>query len=234
MDEEELYRELRIRRIRGVILTLCILAGVVIGGYFLVESMLASMGMQAAPEDFGESKTAEDADDSFAYGHVTVWTGENTDDDVELPAYEVTVEDYRMEGLSHVGRPSATQEKLSTNLFVVVQDDPGDAVLQVMSREGVGAAQADTFTVLVRDNPKAWQTLTVFDPVTVTITVPDALVEAAFVDQLVVYAVYNKQYPDNPGGLAKLPVSVSEEDGICYASFLVRDEYETCYALCGE
>lgn len=234
MDEEELYRELRIRRIRGVILTLCILAGVVIGGYFLVESMLASMGMQAAPENFGESKVTEEAEDSFAYGHVAVWTGESADDDVELPAYEVTVEDYRMEGLSHVGRPSATQEKLSTNLFIVVQDDPGDAVLQVMSREGVSAAQADTFTVLVRDNPKAWQTLTVFDPVTVTITVPDALVESAFVDQLVVYAVYNKQYPDNPGGLATLPVSVSEEDGICYASFLVRDEYEAYYALCGE
>ncbi len=170
--------------------------------------------------------------EEFAHGHVAVWTGEEEDKGPALPAYEVTVEDYRLAGLSKVGRPSATQEKLSTDLFVVINDDPGELVLAAMEKAGIEPKNADTMSILVRDHPDNWQTLSVFDPVTVTVTVPDALVEEAFVDNLVVYAVYNKQYPDAPGGLASLPVSVSEEDGICYASFLIREEYETEYALC--
>ncbi|MCR5675175.1 MAG: hypothetical protein K6G16_05625 [Lachnospiraceae bacterium] len=233
MDEEELYQELRKRKLHNILIGLAILAACLVGGYFLVEWLLTSMGLQAPAASFqeGGQTTAQEAD-TFSYGHVSVWTGEEGGDDLGLPLYEITVEDYRMAGLSHVGRPSATQERLSADLFVVVNDDPGNTVLSAMREKQVREQTADTFTVLVRDNPKAWQTLSVFDPVTVTITVPDALVEDAFVDNLVVYAVYKEQSPDNPGGLATLPVSVSEENGICYASFLVLDEYETEYALC--
>ncbi|MCR4761979.1 MAG: hypothetical protein K5696_00465 [Lachnospiraceae bacterium] len=232
MDEEELLRELNKRKLRNVLVGLAVLAAVVIGGYFFIEWMLASMGLQPAPADFEAQAGATETGDTFAQGHVAIWTGEETDDALQLPAYEVTVEDYRMEGLSRVGRPSATQEKLSTELFVVINDDPGDTVLGAMSARGILPKRASTCSILIRDNPTNWKTLSVFDPVTVTITVPDALQEDAFTDHLVAYAVYSKQYPDDPGGLATLPVSVSEEDGICYASFLIREEYETEYALC--
>lgn len=234
MDEEEREREIRNRRIRRVIGGVLLLIVIAVVFRYFTERMLTSMGLQAAPDSFFEEgpTAAEPEPEEFAHGHVAVWNGEEEDKGPALPAYEVTVEDYRLAGLSKVGRPSATQEKLSTDLFVVINDDPGELVLAAMEKAGIEPKNADTMSILVRDHPDNWQTLSVFDPVTVTVTVPDALVEEAFVDNLVAYAVYNKQYPDAPGGLAPLPVSVSEEDGICYASFLIREEYETEYALC--
>ncbi len=234
MYDDDLYEELKKRRIRGTLITLAVLAACTVAGYFLFEWLLTSMGLQAAPADFSEPPSLSDnGDDSWAHGYVKPWTGESTADPLSvLPDFEVTVEDYRMDGLSRVGRPSATQERLSTDLFVVVNDDPGNLVLEKMTEQELAPRTACTFSILVRDNPADWKTLSIFDPVTVTITVPDALVEDAFSEQVVVYAVYNKQYPDDPGGLVTLPVSVSEEEGICYASFLVREDYETEYALC--
>ncbi len=232
MDEEELYQELKKRRIIRTVITLLVITGLLLGGRRLIEWTLTSMGLQPAPkiEETGEKEPeAETAE--IPYGHVAVWTGESGGSAVDLPAHEVTVEDYRLAGLSHVGRPSATQEQLSVDLFVVINDDPGNLVLAAMNDEGIHPQKASTFSVLVRDTPTAKKPLALFAPVTVTLTVPDDLVEDAFVDNLAVYAVYNKQYPDNPGGLVKLPVSVSEEEGICYVSFLVREDYETEYAL---
>ncbi len=232
MDEEELYQELKKRRIIRVVVTLLVITVLIIGGRSIIEWTLTSMGLQPAPKiEQTEEQEPEIETEEIPYGHVAVWTGESSGSAVDLPAYEVTVEDYRLAGLSHVGRPSATQEQLSADLFIVVNDDPGNLILETMNDAGIHPQKASTFSVLVRDNPTAKKPLALFAPVTVTITVPDDLVEDAFVDNLTVYTVYNKQYPDDPGGLVNLPVSASEEDGICYVSFLVREDYETEYAL---
>lgn len=230
MDEDYLYRELKARRIRSILTGLVVLAVILAVGYFLIERMLASIGLQPAPEGFED--TAAVSEGSPQYGYVASWTGEGSETiESLLPDYEITVEDYRIAGLSRVGRPSAVQEQLSRDLFIVINDDPGEKVLSTMESAGIDTDGACTFSVLVRDNPGNWQTLSVFDPVTVTFSVPDALEEAAFTENITAYAVYNRQYPDSPGGLAALPVSVSEENGYCYVSILVREEYETEYAL---
>ena len=235
MDEEEYYRELKKERLIRIFVWLFIIAMLGFLGYRLFEKTLTSMGLQAAPESF-EKKAEDDGDagdDPVPYGYVESWNGEaKTGKPITLPEYEIEVEDYRIKGLAHVGRPSATQEKLSTDLFIVINDDKGELLMPKLVEEGYSEGDVYAMSIQVRDNPEDWETLAVFDPVTVTITVPDALAEAAFYERISAYAVHNRQHPDSPGALAVLPVSVSEEDGICYASFLVRDEYEQEYALC--
>lgn len=235
MDEEEYYRELKKERLIRALVWAAIIALAAFLGYRMFEKTLTSMGLQAAPEEFGEKEADEGdtGDEPVPYGYVEAWNGEaKTGKPITLPEHEIEVEDYRINGLAHVGRPSATQEDLSTDLFIVINDDTGELLMPKLEEEGYSADDVYTMSIQVRDNPGSWETLTLFDPVTVTITVPDALAEAAFYEKITAYTVYNRQYPDKPGALAAIPVSVSEEDGICYASFLVRDEYESEYALC--
>ncbi|MCR5177657.1 MAG: hypothetical protein K6C95_01595 [Lachnospiraceae bacterium] len=235
MDEEEYYRELKKERLIRIIVGVIVVAVLGFLGYRLFENTLTSMGLQAAPESFNDDPAENDENDEevVPYGYVEAWNGEEkTGKPITLPEYEIEVEDYRIKGLAHVGRPSATQEKLSTDLFIVINDDTGERITPKLEEEGYSEDDIYPMSIQVRDNPGDWETLTVYEPVTVTITVPDELAEAAFYEKITAYAVYNRQHPDSPGALTALPVSVSEENGICYASFLVRDEYESEYALC--
>ena len=58
MDEEELYQELKKRRIIRTVITLLVITGLLLGGRRLIEWTLTSMGLQPAPkiEESGEKE----------------------------------------------------------------------------------------------------------------------------------------------------------------------------------